>query len=323
MRWEDERYVRLYTRDTADWMGLSWDAQALMMQLVRKVDRAGALPLGRQGRRAVAIVLGQASIWDRLAPALEELMADGCVRISGDCLFIPNFLAAQEAVQSDAQRKRDQREREQARLLAASAPVTFRDEMSRDVTSGHAASRSVTPSVPTLPCLAVPNLSSADSAFAPPPDGSNPVQAMGALVVEAVNAALATTPPARNSNKPRKQRDTTPNPRHAPMVARLVATFLEVRGVAYAFTPRDAKALATLLGVGDDDEIDRRWRRGLHGQFRERCDTLSDLFQRWNALTGNAQQGPPGRPVDIRKSPVRAEDVPRESFAEVGREHGF
>ena len=35
MRWEDERYVRIYTRDTPSWMLLSWDAQALFLQLLR------------------------------------------------------------------------------------------------------------------------------------------------------------------------------------------------------------------------------------------------------------------------------------------------
>ena len=30
MRWEDERYVRVYTRDTPGWLSLSFDAQALL-----------------------------------------------------------------------------------------------------------------------------------------------------------------------------------------------------------------------------------------------------------------------------------------------------
>lgn len=207
MRWEDERYVRLYTRDTADWMGLSWDAQALMMQLIRKVDRAGALPLGRHGKRAVAIVLGQVSLWERIAPALEELLADGCVRISGDCLFIPNFLVAQEAVQSDAQRKRDQREREQARLLAAALPVTFRDaavtfrdEMSRDVTSGHAESRAVTPSVPTHPVPTHPDTSV--GAFAPLV-GVGPVGALSGTRVPVVEDGAEPEKRKPGGKKPR------------------------------------------------------------------------------------------------------------------------
>jgi hypothetical protein len=113
MRWEEERYVRVYTRDTADWLALSWDAQGLFLQLLRKADRAGLIPLGRQGKRAVAMVLLRMDIWEsRLAPALEELINDGCVRIDGDSLFIPNYVEAQEAKMTAAERKRRQRDRD-------------------------------------------------------------------------------------------------------------------------------------------------------------------------------------------------------------------
>ena len=51
MDWSDERYVRVYTRDTPDWQCLSFLAQGLFCLILRKVDRAGVLPLGRSGRR--------------------------------------------------------------------------------------------------------------------------------------------------------------------------------------------------------------------------------------------------------------------------------
>lgn len=81
MRWEDERYVRVYTRDTVDWQGLSFDAQALFLLLLRKVDRAGLLDLGKPGNRGVAVAIGHPRDWARLEPALEELLTDGCVRV--------------------------------------------------------------------------------------------------------------------------------------------------------------------------------------------------------------------------------------------------
>lgn len=174
MRWEDERYVRLYTRDTADWLSLSFEAQGLMTLILRKADRAGILSLGRHGKRAVAIAIGHAGRWEAVAPALEELLADGCIRIEGDKLLLPNFIEAQEAAQSDAQRQRESRAK--ARALAA-AGVTKRDGMSHAVTDGHNTSQPVTPSraVPSVPSRAEP------------PVAGNPVAAMSALVIQAVS----------------------------------------------------------------------------------------------------------------------------------------
>ncbi len=150
MRWEDERYVKVYTRDTADWLALSFDAQALFCLLLRKVDRAGVFPLGRQGKKAVAITLGQAALWPRLEPALDELVADGCVLLDGDRLIIRNFLEAQEAKQSD--RARQAKSRETARA------VTNRDELSRNVTpESHGVTRGHSESQVVTPSLAVPS----------------------------------------------------------------------------------------------------------------------------------------------------------------------
>jgi hypothetical protein len=119
MRWEDEQFVKVYTRNTATWLALSFDAQSLLLHLLRIVDRAGILTLGKHGRRAVAILLGAQQHWEiRLAPALAELEADGCVQVSGDTLVIPKFREAQEARQSERARKTAQRERDRAAAVA-------------------------------------------------------------------------------------------------------------------------------------------------------------------------------------------------------------
>lgn len=57
MRWEDERYVRVYTRDTATWKTLPWQARALLPLLMRKLDRAGLMELGGEGASGIAAVL--------------------------------------------------------------------------------------------------------------------------------------------------------------------------------------------------------------------------------------------------------------------------
>lgn len=115
----------------------------------------------------------------------------------------------------------------------------------------------------------------------------------GKEILESV-AKVATVEKQPRKTKPEKP----PDPRHAPMVARLTETFQEIRKGKYAFDGKDAKAVALLLSKGTDDEIDKHWRRGLNGAFKERCDTLMDLAQRWNALTG--QPAPPARAGNAR-----------------------
>jgi hypothetical protein len=171
MIWADERYVRVYTRDTPEWLCLSFPAQGLLVLLFRKVDRAGRLPLGKLGRKGVGVAIGHAHQWTMLEPALDELLADGCVEINGDTLVIPNFLEAQEAEASD--KARAKKHREKARDLARAgippkadprdgsdtgcdAPVTIRDATvtpARDATVTPARDATVTPSqaVPSVP----------------------------------------------------------------------------------------------------------------------------------------------------------------------------
>lgn len=175
MRWEDERYVRLYTRDTVDWLSLSFEAQGLLSLLLRKVDRAGVLALGKRGPKGVAAALGHAHRWDAIEPALEELLRDGVVEIHHEQLIFPNFLLAQECRQSDATRKRASRETARARALSADVATGPQLEMGPDtgtgfeplpsaeaaeipapVTIGHQPSPTVTDGH-SVPCRAVPS----------------------------------------------------------------------------------------------------------------------------------------------------------------------
>lgn len=145
MDWSDEPWVKLYRRDTADWMLLSWQARGIFCLLLRAVSRAGTLDLGKSGAKAVAIHLR--ATWSEIEEPLNELMADGCVTIRDGVLVVPNFLVAQEAVQSDRVRAQTARERRRD-LALGDENVTKRDDSitPRDetVTRGHAASRAVT-----------------------------------------------------------------------------------------------------------------------------------------------------------------------------------
>ena len=114
MDWENERYVRAYTRDTADLLAVGWQGRAVLWEMLRKADRAG-------------IVEGDAEVLPELLRIPREVVAEGLPRLLGrgcvesgtidgaECFVIPNFIDAQEARQSDAQRKRDSRGRRRDR----------------------------------------------------------------------------------------------------------------------------------------------------------------------------------------------------------------
>jgi hypothetical protein len=177
MDWANERYVRIYTRDTADDQVLSWQARGLWPLLIRKADRAGVITTNH-GPRGIAALIQ----WpiDVVTAALAELVEDGRVR---ECsaprgYVIPNYIQAQETPSSTAQRKREERE---ARRDAANGSVTKRDHESQNVTESHAESRAVTPShgqsQTVTPYLAVPNLTELGMSAEP----SAPLAPTGAL----------------------------------------------------------------------------------------------------------------------------------------------
>jgi hypothetical protein len=116
MDWSSERYVRVYTRDTADWLALGWEAQALFVLLLRKMDRVGSLDLGRHGARGLAALLRvPLEVVER---ALPLLLADGCIEQHETVLVCRNFIEAQEASMSAAARQKESRlrRRDQLRL---------------------------------------------------------------------------------------------------------------------------------------------------------------------------------------------------------------
>lgn len=119
MRFEDELWVKLYKRDTATIMNLGWEARALQREILRKVDRAGILELGRAGMKALSnIARMPLEVVER---ALPELIAEEVVELRPDgILVMPKFIDAQECASSGAARSRSHREkvRDAARLAA-------------------------------------------------------------------------------------------------------------------------------------------------------------------------------------------------------------
>lgn len=152
VRWEDERYVRLYTRDTATWKLLPWQGRALLPLLLRKCDRAGIVEAGDDLLEGVAALVDLPL--DVVEVGLPALLRRGVVVARGEVMVFPNFLSAQEAKASDKVRAKEYRERSRRHALSdgvviagqlCDENVTHRDEASQNVTDRHAESRGVTP----------------------------------------------------------------------------------------------------------------------------------------------------------------------------------
>lgn len=275
MNWDDERYVRLYTRQTPTWLMMAWQGRAVFPLLLKAADRAGVIELGDEGLVGLAALIGLPI--EVVTPGIETLRVKGTVRVTAHAIVIPKFIEAQEVPISDAARKRAQRER--ARDIAAQAEFlksagVVSEDVSRGVTPRPAESQPVTPrqdkpTEPTEPDLFAGTLSR----------------------------------PANEPPKPKgKKAEKPPDPRHAPTVARLTEIFAEVTGHKYGFAPRDAKAVTSLLAYGTDEEIFRRWRIGLtNAPGFYRIATIHDLAERWNGLAA------PTRPVGATGPPKRAD----------------
>jgi hypothetical protein len=127
MNWDDEEYVKLYKNSSQDFLALSWQARGLFDELMKVVDRAGILHVGKQGLKGIAIAVRAA--WAEIERYVHELLDDGCLRFvpADGLVLIPNFLEAQSARQSDRARARKARQ-----LARATAGVT---RPSRNVTT--------------------------------------------------------------------------------------------------------------------------------------------------------------------------------------------
>lgn len=137
MDWSNESYVRVYTRDTTTWKLMDWRARTVLLHLFRKVDRAGVLDVGSDGVFGLAAVLELPL--EVVEPGIAQLVtargnAEPTVVSTGTSYVLPRFLEAQEASQSDRQRKRASRDRRRTEALTQSRNVTASGTL---VTSGH------------------------------------------------------------------------------------------------------------------------------------------------------------------------------------------
>lgn len=138
--WTNETWVRLYRTDSPAWKRLKWEAQSVYLGLQRKLNRAGCLSLdGLLDFEAVAEMVGcPEDVAERALPRLYQLgflVKSG----DGDLIVDPEFMERDEAASSDAQRKRDSRERQRDRGMSRNVTPESRNvtKASHSVTTGH------------------------------------------------------------------------------------------------------------------------------------------------------------------------------------------
>lgn len=143
-RWEDEHYVRVYTRDTLTWKRWRWETRTTFLHLMRKVDRAGLLDIGNDNPAEALSLLLDLPI-EITQIAIPQLTERETVEIRNGVLIIPNYHPAQHAKSSDKQRKQEERARAAA---SARKEQVLSDEtvsaQTNDVTACHTASKPVT-----------------------------------------------------------------------------------------------------------------------------------------------------------------------------------
>ena len=201
MNWSDERYIRVFTRDSADWLALDWDGQAVLVQLLRRADRAGIVELGAAGLRALPAILGHRDRVQEVERGIEQLLSLGTVVLKDGLLVIPNFIRAQEDKVSDAARQRALRERRRDQALHGLRFDGHAGDVTPGVTlgvtpgvtqAGHAGdvTPSFLPSVPSeeaLPSAAPPAPRKAKKGTAKPPD---PRTSEARALLESVHVAV-------------------------------------------------------------------------------------------------------------------------------------
>jgi hypothetical protein len=143
--WSNEEHVRVYTRDSEEWIALPWEARAVFLEIVRKLDSTGRLEL-RKGRRGLAALIRYPiEVVDR---GVGGLVGDGYIIESDDGYFVPSHEESQNATQSDKLRAKRSRSRRSSSRTAVTRDdiggisgdsVTLRDDVSKDefVTDRH------------------------------------------------------------------------------------------------------------------------------------------------------------------------------------------
>lgn len=110
MDFSNERYVRLYVRETTTFRLLTWEGQALMPHILRLVDRSGVLELGDVNPIDALILALPRWPAEVIGNGLTDLVQRKVVELAEDAILWPRFIKAQETPDSSAKRNKEWRE---------------------------------------------------------------------------------------------------------------------------------------------------------------------------------------------------------------------
>jgi hypothetical protein len=192
MRWEDERYVRLYTRNTPGWCVVSWQARAVLPLVMRSLDRAGVIELGEDGLEGLAVLVMLPV--EIVVAGVGAWLERGTLEMHGSTLVMPKFMDAQDASASNAQRSREKRARAREIARESDRPVSPRVASDTDRVAS-ATERVATdtprrnqqrdrhdPTLLAVPSLAVPSRTEPNQDPPLPPDGGREERPSGSVM---------------------------------------------------------------------------------------------------------------------------------------------
>jgi hypothetical protein len=114
VNYEDEDYVRLFTRDTPTWKSWRWEAKATIGPLMRKLDRNGRLDWPAGGDWCVYVAAAIDIPVKVVGIALKEFVRTDTITMGDGFLVMPNFVPGQNAARrtkSRAERTAEWKER--------------------------------------------------------------------------------------------------------------------------------------------------------------------------------------------------------------------
>ena len=161
MDWSNERYVRIYTRDTLTWKILKWEGQTVLMHLSRRLDRAGVVDIGEVSPVDAVVALTDLP-FELVEVGLKRCLEREVFVLDGDRILMPNYIEAQEAEASNAERQRRYRALRKAlrgnesnasgnkSLRDSNETLPDRNERNGGSNGSNGSSNSV-PSVPSVP----------------------------------------------------------------------------------------------------------------------------------------------------------------------------
>jgi hypothetical protein len=152
MNFEDEPYVRVYTRKTLTHKLLGWEGRTVMRLMIDDFDPAGVFEIRGDAAHCISAVTDLPIEIVRVG--LARLIETETWVVTTRAITWPTYEEAQNCVRSDRLRQRASRKaRAEKSVTDVTLPVTPKPAPVTDVTSGH----EMSPSLPPIPAPSLPS----------------------------------------------------------------------------------------------------------------------------------------------------------------------